>query len=138
MSLVAGLLSFVSVIVLIMFLAFHAKNGAAMIAAKSVAKVLIFAMLIYFPYTIGQKKDILAPYPVLESFKGSAYDPYMKTLNWLLVVEAFNYNGIYSLIMSTGLIDSVEDDYKAKQVMHSVARELRGLNKSAKEKYLQQ
>jgi hypothetical protein len=109
-----------------------------MMTAKSAAKVLIFAMLIYLPYTIGQKKDILAPYPVLESFKGSAYDPYMQTLNWLLVVESFNYNGVYSLIMNTGLVSSVEDDYKAKQVMHSVARELTGLNKSAKDKYLQQ
>ncbi len=138
MSLVAGLLNFVSVIVLIIFLPFYMKSGIGMIAAKTAAKVLIFAMLIYVPYTIGKKNDILAPYSVLESFKGSAYDPYMQTLNWLLVVEAFNYNGPYSLIMSTGLFTSVEDDYKAKQVMHSVARELTGLNKSAKEKYLQQ
>lgn len=138
MSLVAGLLNFVSVIVLIMFLAFHKNSGIGLFAAKTAAKLIIFAMLIYIPYAIGQKKDVLAPYSVLESFKGSAYDPYMKTLNWLLVVESFNYNGLYSMIMSTGLFSSVEDDYKAKQVMHSVAKELTGLNKNAKEKYLQQ
>lgn len=137
MSLVAGLLNFVSVIVLIMFLAFHKNSSVGMILAKFAAKLVIFAMLIYIPYTVGQKKDVLAPYSVLETFNGSAYDPYIKTLNWLLVVEAVNYNTFYSLVMSTGFFSSVEDDFKAKQIMHSVARELTGLNKSAKEKYLE-
>ena len=137
MSLVAGLLNFVSVIVLIIFLAFHNRNDIRILAAKGAAKVLIFAMLIYIPYTVGQQKEVLAPYSVLESFESSAYAPYIKTLNWLLVVEALNYNGLYSLMMSSGFFSSVEDDYKAKELMHSVARELTGLNKSAKEKYLQ-
>ena len=137
MSLVAGLLNIVSVIVLIMFLYFHKDSSMKLFTAKLAAKLLIFAALIYVPYTIGAKKDILAPYPVLETFEGSAYAPYMKTLNWLLVVEAINYNGVYSLLMSTGLFTTVEDDYKAKQLMHSVTRELTGLNKSAKEKYLE-
>jgi hypothetical protein len=136
MSLVAGLLNIVSVIVLMMFLYFHRDASLKIFGAKLAAKLIIFSLLVFIPYNIGHSKDILAPYPVLETFKGSAYDPYMKTLNWLLVVEAINYNGFYSLVMNTGLFSTVEDDYKAKQLMHSVTRELTGLNKSAKEKYL--
>ena len=136
MSLVAGLLNIVSVIVLLMFLVFHRDGSMKMFFAKLAAKLIIFGMLVYIPYSIGKNKDILSPYPVLETFKGSAYDPYMKTLNWLLIVEAMNYNSFYSLVMSTGMFSSVEDDFKAKMLMHSVARELTGLNKSAKEKYL--
>ncbi len=136
MSLVAGLLNIVSVAVLILFLAFHKNSSVKMFFAKSAVKLLIFFLLIYIPYSIGAKKDILSPYPVLETFKGSSYDPYMKTLNWLLIVEAINYNSVYSLIVNTGLFSSVEDDYKAKVLMQNVARELTGLNKSSKEKYL--
>lgn len=137
MSLVAGLLNIVSVIVLIIFLAFHRDGSVKMVVAKWTTKLLIFAALVYIPYNVGKNKDVLAPYTVLETFKGSVYDPYMRTLNWLLIVESINYNSFYSLLMSSGLFTSVEDDYKAKQVMHSVARELTGLNKSAKEKYLE-
>ena len=137
MSLVAGLLNIVSVIVLIGFLAFHKDASLKIFFAKNITKLIIFSLLIYIPYSIGVKKDILSPYPVLETFKGSTYDPYMKTLNWLLIVEAINYNTFYSLVQSTGLFSSVEDDYKAKVLMQSVARELTGLNKSSKEKYLE-
>jgi len=137
MSLVAGLLNIVSVIVLIMFLAFHRDASLKMFFSKLAAKLIIFSLLVYIPYSIGVKKDVLAPYSVLETFKGSVYDPYIKSLNWLLVVEAINYNSFYSLVLSTGMLSTVEDDYKAKQLMHSVTRELTGLNKSAKEKYLE-
>jgi len=137
MSLVAGLLNIVSVIVLIMFLVFHRDASLKMFFSKLGAKLIIFSLLVYIPYSIGVKKDVLAPYSVLETFKGSAYDPYIKTLNWLLVVEAINYNSFYSLVLSTGMLTTVDDDYKAKQLMHSVTRELTGLNKSAKEKYLE-
>jgi len=136
MSLVAGLLNIVSVIALMMFLYFHKDSSLKIFSAKLAAKILIFALLIYVPYSTGKAKEVLAPYPVLETFKGSAYDPYMKTLNWLLVVEAINYNSFYTLLMNTGAFNTVEDDYKAKQLMHTVTRELTGLNKSAKEKYL--
>ena len=136
MSLVAGLLNIVSVLVLIMFLVFHRDASLKLFLAKSATKLIILFLLVYIPYSMGVKKEILSPYPVLETFKGSAYDPYMKTLNWLLIVEAINYNSFYSLVLKTGLFSSVEDDYKAKMLMHSVARELTGLNKSAKEKYL--
>ena len=108
-----------------------------MLIAKTGTKLLIFAMLIYIPYSMGKSKDVLQPYSVLETFKGSVYDPYIKTLNWLLIVESVNYNTFYSLLMNTGMINSVEDDYKAKQVMHKVARKLTGLNDSAKERYLE-
>jgi hypothetical protein len=137
MSLVAGLLNIVSVVVLIGFLAFHKDASLKMFIAKTATKLIIFSMLVYIPYSIGVKKDILSPYPILETFKGSTYDPYMKSLNWLLIVEAINYNTFYSLVLSTGLFSSVEDDYKAKVLMQSVARELTGLNKSSKEKYLE-
>jgi len=136
MSLVAGLLNIVSVIVLILFLYFHEESSIKLFSGKLFAKILIFALLIYIPYNVGKEKNLLSTYPVLETFKGSAYDPYMQTLNWLLVVEAINYNSFYAMLMKTGLINTVEDDYKAKQLMHSVTRELTGLNKSAKEKYL--
>jgi hypothetical protein len=95
-------------------------------------------MLIYIPYSLGKSRELLKPYPVLETFKGSAYAPYMQTLNWLLMVESINYNSVYSLMMSTGLFESVEDNYKAKELMHTVTRELTGLNKSSKDKYLEQ
>lgn len=137
MSLVAGLLNFVSVIVLIMFLVFHKNSSLSMFFVKSTAKLVIFALLIYLPYNAGQKKDILAPYSVLETFKGSTYGPYIEMLNWLLVVEAVNYNGLYSFMMNTGWFNSVEDDYKAKVLLHSVTKELTGLNRSAREKYLE-
>jgi len=137
MSLVAGLLNIVSVIVLILFLYFHKESSVKLFGAKLFMKLLIFGLLIYIPYNVGKEKNLLSTYSVLESFKGSAYDPYMKTLNWLLVVEAINYNTFYAMWMKTGLISTVEDDYKAKQLMHSVTRELTGLNKSAKEKYLE-
>lgn len=137
MSLVAGLLNIVSVIVLIGFLAFHKDGSLKIFLAKMSTKVIIFTLLIFIPYSMGVKKDILAPYPILETFKGSTYDPYMKTLNWLLIVEAMNYNTFYSLVLSTGLVSSVEDDYKAKVLMQNIARELTGLNKSSKEKYLE-
>ena len=137
MSLVAGLLNIVSVVVLIGFLAFHRDASVKIFFAKLFAKLIIFSLLVYVPYSMGVKKDILSPYPVLETFKGSSYDPYMKTLNWLLIVEAVNYNSFYSLVLSTGLFSSVEDDYKAKMLMQNVARELTGLNKSSKEKYLE-
>ncbi len=137
MSLVAGLLNIVSVTVLIIFLAFHKDASFKMLVAKTGTKLLIFAMLIYLPYSLGKSKDVLQPYTVLDTFKGSVYDPYIKTLNWLLIVESINYNTFYSLLMNTGLISSVEDDYKARQVMHKVARKLTGLNDSAKERYLE-
>jgi len=137
MSLVAGLLNIVSVIVLLIFLAFHRDASIRMFFIKLATKLFIFSLLVYIPYSVGVKKDILSPYPVLETFKGSSYDPYMQTLNWLLIVEAINYNTFYTMVMNTGLFNSVEDDYKAKMLMHNVARELTGLNKSAKEKYLE-
>ncbi len=137
MSLIAGLLNIVSVIVLILFLAFHKDASVKMLIAKTGTKLLIFAMLIYLPYSMGKGRDVLQPYSVLETFKGSVYDPYIETLNWLLIVESINYNTFYSLLMNTGMINTVEDDYEAKQVMHKVARELTGLNSSAKERYLQ-
>ncbi len=137
MSLVAGLLNIVSVIVLMIFLAFHKDASMKMLIAKTATKLLIFAMLIYLPYSMGKSKDVLQPYSVLETFKGSVYDPYIQTLNWLLIVEAINYNTFYSLLMNTGMINTVEDDYQAKQVMHKVARKLTGLNDTAKERYLE-
>ena len=137
MSLVAGLLNIVSVLVLILFVAFYKDASMKMLIAKMMVKLLIFAMLIYIPYSMGKNKNVLEPYTVLETFKGSIYDPYINTLNWLLIVESLNYNGFYSLLMSTGLINTVEDDYKAKQLMHKVARKLTGLNNSAKERYLE-
>ncbi len=137
MSLVAGLLNIVSVIVLILFVAFYKDASMKMLIGKMMVKLLIFAMLIYVPYSMGKNKNVLEPYTVLETFKGSIYKPYIDTLNWLLIVESVNYNGFYSLLMSTGLINSVEDDYKAKQLMHKVARKLTGLNNSAKERYLE-
>ena len=137
MSLVAGLLNIVSVLVLILFVAFYKDASVKMLIGKMMVKILIFAMLIYIPYSMGKNKNVLEPYSVLETFKGSIYDPYINTLNWLLIVESVNYNGFYSLLMSTGLINSVEDDYKAQQVMHKVARKLTGLNNSAKERYLE-
>jgi len=137
MSLIAGLLNIVSVLVLIMFLFFHKDNSVKMFALKVGAKIIILAILIIVPYNIAKSKELLKPYPVLETFKGSAYDPYMNMLNWLLMVESINYNGVYSLIMSTGLIESVEDNHKSKELMHKVARELTGLNKNSKQKYLE-
>ncbi len=137
LSLVAGLLNLVSVIVLMLFLAFHKSTSIMMFLAKTATKLLIFAMLIYVPYSIGKNRDVLQPYSVLETFEGSIYDPYIKTLNWLLVVESINYNTIYALWMGTGLISSVEDDYKAKEAMHKVARKLTGLNDTAKQRYLE-
>jgi len=122
---------------LILFLAFHKNSSMLIFSSKLAAKLIIFALLIYLPYTAGQKKDVLAPYSVLETFKTSIYGPYIQTLNWLPVFEAVNYNGLYSLMMRTGLLSSVEDDQKAKQIMHSVARELTGMNRSAKDKYLE-
>ncbi|HIC42910.1 MAG TPA: hypothetical protein EYO73_01025, partial [Sulfurimonas sp.] len=107
MSLVAGLLNIVSVLVLIMFLYFHKDNSLKIFSAKLLAKILIFALLVYLPYSIGKSKEILKPYPVLDTFKDSAYDPYIKTLHWLLVVEAINYNSFYTLLMS-GTLSTVE------------------------------
>ena len=137
MSLIAGLLNIVSVLVLILFLYFHKDNSFKMLMAKTMTKILILSMLIYIPYSMGKSKEVLKSYPVLETFKGSAYDPYMQTLNWLLVVESINYNTFYSIMLKTGFFTSVDDDYKAKLLMHSVTRELTGLNKSAKQKYLE-
>ncbi len=137
MSLIAGLLNIVSVVVLILFLAFHNDNSLKMSAIKLATKTFLLFLLIFIPYSMGKRQEVLKPYPVLKTFENSAYEPYMKSLNWLLVVEAINYNTFYALVMKTGFLESVEDEYKAKQLMHSVARELTGLNKSAKEKYLE-
>jgi hypothetical protein len=138
MSLVAGLLNIVSVVVLLMFLAFHKDNSLKMTGLKLLAKIVILSLLVFIPYNMGKSKEVLKPYTVLETFENSAYEPYMKMLNWLLIVEAINYNNFYAIVMNSGLVTSVEDEHKAKQLMHTVARELTGLNKSAKEKYLGQ
>ena len=138
MSLVAGLLNIVSVVILLVFLAFHNDNSLRMSGIKLASKTLLLFLLIFIPYSMGKSKEVLKPYPVLETFKNSAYEPYMNSLNWLLVVEAINYNTFYSLVLNAGFLTSVEDEYKAKQLMHTVARELTGLNKSAKQKYLEQ
>jgi hypothetical protein len=138
MSLIAGLLNIVSVVALIAFLAFHNDNSLKMSLIKTASKTLLLFLLIFIPYSIGKSQEVLKPYPVLDTFKNSAYEPYMNSLNWLLVVESINYNTFYSLVMNAGFLTSVEDEYKAKQLMHTVARELTGLNKSAKQKYLEQ
>jgi len=137
MSLIAGLLNIVSVVALLVFLAFHNDNSLRMSGIKLASKTLLLFLLIFIPYSMGKSQEVLKPYPVLETFDNSAYEPYMASLNWLLVVESINYNTFYALVMNSGFLTSVDDEYKAKQLMHSVARELTGLNKSAKEKYLE-
>lgn len=97
MSLFAGVLNFISVIVLssIVLLRFIKNERKSFIISNILRLILLFA-LIYYPYKIGKNNNLLGQYKILENkeISNDFIRYYVEVLNWILVIEKINYNHI--------------------------------------------
>lgn len=97
MSLFAGVLNFISVIVLssIVLLRFIKNERKSFIISNILRLILLFT-LIYYPYKIGKNNNLLEQYKILENkeISNDFIRYYVEVLNWILVVEKINYNHI--------------------------------------------
>lgn len=95
MSLFAGVLNLISVIVLssILLLRFITNDKKIFIISNSI-RVVLLVILIYYPYKIGKDNNLLGNYKILENkenIQNNFVKLYIESLNWVLVVEKINY-----------------------------------------------
>jgi hypothetical protein len=97
MSILAGMLNFVSLIAAFVFLLVPMTNFSMtfQIITKTTFKAIIISFLIYYPYSISQKRDVLKPYLMLNNSADTIGANYIKFISWLMVVEKYNYEVIY-------------------------------------------
>lgn len=97
MSILAGMLNFVSLIATFVFLLVPMTNFSMrfQIITKTTFKAIIISFLIYYPYSISQKRDVLKPYLMLNDSVDAIGPNYIKFISWLMVVEKYNYEVIY-------------------------------------------
>ncbi len=97
MSLFAGVLNLISVIVLtsILILRFTTANNKTVLITSNSIRLLLILALVYYPYKIGKDSNLLSHYKILEkkeNIQNTFINLYVESLNWVLVVEKINYN----------------------------------------------
>lgn len=106
-SMMAGMLNFVSLLSLILFLALYKRDELWVAILKPAFKTVVLILLLVIPYSYGVNHKILDEYPLLEKFKQTEFASYISLMNWLLTVESFNYESLYSPIKSSGVLEGV-------------------------------
>lgn len=129
MSLIAGILNLVTVIVMILFIPTHKMQASWLVVVKAGVKTALLAMLLYMPYSIGKNQQVLQNYELLKTFDGTIYQPYISLLNWLMIVERFNFNAMYSPLKNSGLFDMMFSKEEYALQIQALTEELTGLNK---------
>ena len=99
-SILAGILNIVSVVATLLFLIIPiAKlSSVSKFTVKLLFKTSLIAIIIYYPYRISQDENILKSYAILNSLDSKINKNYIYFLEWLMVVEKYNYNYIYKYI----------------------------------------
>lgn len=97
MSILAGILNIVSVIATLFFLIIPIDRLSSVpkFTVKLLFKASLMGILIYYPYQISQDKNILKPYAILNTLDTKIDQNYIYFLEWLMIVEKYNYNYIY-------------------------------------------
>jgi len=101
MSLVAGMLNFLSVVVMILFLIIKIDRLATMqqFIVKNSVKLIILVFLIWYPFSKMNDIALVTQYKALEKVKESKQgDAYLSVLEWIMVYEKLNYETLYSLV----------------------------------------
>ena len=101
MSLIAGILNFVSVIGMLLFLVIKINkySNTVQFFIKSSVKVLLLALLIAVPYTQMDGSSMLKTYPALKKVKESETGAkYLNLLEWIIVYEKFGYENLYKYL----------------------------------------
>jgi hypothetical protein len=104
MSLIAGILNFVSVIAMILFLIIKIDKLTVpqQFTLKSVVKLTILTLLIWYPFYKMKELDALSQYKALEIVKENEDgERYVKVLEWIMIYEKINYEKIYSLMKAS-------------------------------------
>ncbi len=128
-SLFAGMMNFISVVVLLAFLPWYSKEQDYTPYIKGVIKVTLLGVLLYAPYKIGTNNSITDRYPLLATFDTPQYEAYINSLNWLLVVENINYEMIYTPIRETHILDDMFTSASSASPLGDMAETLTGIKK---------
>lgn len=103
MSLMAGILNFISVVVMLLFLVIKTDSLTPRVqfALKATIKVTILSLLIWYPFFKIDGKNTLSQYKAIEKVKENPNTRYYVTiLEWIMVYEKLNYNTLYPIFKS--------------------------------------
>jgi len=104
MSLIAGILNFVSVVVILIFLVIRIDglDFKKQFLIKGTVKLIILSILILYPYYKMQEYNAFEGYTALEKVKESETgSKYLKLLEWIIVYEKFGYENLYKYLKPT-------------------------------------
>jgi len=104
MSLIAGILNFVSVVVILIFLVIRLDrlDSKRQFLIKGTVKLIILSTLILYPYYKMQEYNALEGYTALEKVKESETGAkYLNILEWIMVYEKFGYENLYKYLRPT-------------------------------------
>ena len=135
-SMLAGMLNFISLISLLVFVGLYKRNALWLSLAKPAFKVVLLITLIVMPYNYGVKHNVLEEYPLLEDFKQTQFAPYISLMNWLLTVESFNYQNFYIPIKNSGILEQIMQVDRFILDPDDVTRNITGLENRNKDNYL--
>ena len=136
-SMIAGMLNFISLLSLILFIGLYKRNELWIVFAKTAFKLAMLITLIVLPYNYGVKHNVLDEYPLLEKFKQTQFAPYISLMNWLLTVESFNYNVFYTSIKNSGILETIMQVDRFIIDPDEVTRNITGLKERNKDIYLE-
>lgn len=95
MSLLAGILNLLSVIVMILFLPFFKKDNLALNTSKLSLKILLLFGTLYFIYSKGNENAYINSHEALKLIDFNEYpklEYYIKSLNTIILLEDINKN----------------------------------------------
>lgn len=95
MSLLAGILNLLSVIVMILFLPFFKKDNLALNTSKLSLKILLLFGTLYFIYSKGNENAYINSHEALRLIDFNEYpklEYYIKSLNTIILLEDINKN----------------------------------------------
>jgi len=104
MSLIAGILNFVSVVVILIFLVIRldSLDAKKQFFIKGTVKLIILSLLILYPYYKMQEYNAFEGYIALEKVKESETGAkYLNLLEWIMVYEKFGYENLYKYLGPT-------------------------------------
>jgi len=136
-SMIAGMLNFISLISLILFIGFYKRDAVGILIGKTLFKAALLATLLILPYNYGVKHNVLEEYPLLQEFKQTQFAPYISLMNWLLTVESFNYETFYVSIKNSGILETIMQVDRFVIDPDEVTRNITGLENRTKDTYLQ-
>jgi hypothetical protein len=105
MSLIAGMLNFVSVIVMILFIVIKLNKFSPIqqFGIKSFVKIVLIATIVFYPFIKSDKVNIESQYSALSKVKKSGNGEfYLNILEWIMVYEKINYKSFYPYVKGKG------------------------------------